>query len=142
MPFSRFMELCLYTPGWGYYSAGASKFGGSGDFTTAPELGSLFAGSVANALAPVFAQLGAQARMLELGGAGRAALALCHPRTQRRPARAPAAAPAAEPAGRAGRARGLDRPPVRRGLGGRGVRQRGDRRAADAALPDPRRRGL
>ncbi|MBB1247337.1 SAM-dependent methyltransferase, partial [Streptomyces durbertensis] len=66
--FSRFMELCLYTPGWGYYSAGASKFGGSGDFTTAPELGSLFAGSVANALAPVFAQLGAQARMLELGG--------------------------------------------------------------------------
>ena len=67
MPFSRFMELCLYTPGWGYYSAGASKFGGSGDFTTAPELGSLFAGSVANALAPVFAQLGAQARMLELG---------------------------------------------------------------------------
>ena len=21
MPFSRFMELCLYTPGWGYYSA-------------------------------------------------------------------------------------------------------------------------
>lgn len=68
MPFSRFMELCLYAPGWGYYSAGASKFGGSGDFTTAPELGSLFAGSVANALAPVFAQLGAQARMLELGG--------------------------------------------------------------------------
>ena len=55
-------------PGWGYYSAGASKFGGSGDFTTTPELGSLFAGSVANALAPVFAQLGAQARMLELGG--------------------------------------------------------------------------
>ncbi|HDX0804193.1 TPA: class I SAM-dependent methyltransferase, partial [Stenotrophomonas maltophilia] len=41
MPFSRFMELCLYAPGWGYYSAGASKFGGSGDFTTAPELGSL-----------------------------------------------------------------------------------------------------
>ena len=34
MPFSRFMELCLYTPGWGYYSAGASKFGGSGDFSS------------------------------------------------------------------------------------------------------------
>jgi len=68
MPFSRFMELCLYAPGWGYYSAGASKFGASGDFTTAPELGGLFAASVANALAPVFVQLGAQARMLELGG--------------------------------------------------------------------------
>lgn len=68
IPFSRFMELCLYAPGWGYYSAGASKFGASGDFTTAPELGGLFAATVANALAPVFAQLGAQARLLELGG--------------------------------------------------------------------------
>lgn len=68
IPFSRFMELCLYTPGWGYYSAGASKFGASGDFTTAPEMGGLFAATVANALAPVFAQLGPDARMLELGG--------------------------------------------------------------------------
>lgn len=68
IPFSRFMELCLYTPGWGYYSAGASKFGAGGDFTTAPEIGGLFAATVANALAPLFDQLGPQARMLELGG--------------------------------------------------------------------------
>lgn len=68
IPFSRFMELCLYTPGWGYYSAGASKFGASGDFTTAPEMGGLFAATVANALAPVFAQLGNHSRLLELGG--------------------------------------------------------------------------
>ncbi|MDV3467529.1 SAM-dependent methyltransferase [Stenotrophomonas sp. C3(2023)] len=68
IPFSRFMELCLYTPGWGYYSAGASKFGASGDFTTAPEMGSLFASTVANALAPVFQQLQGPARLLELGG--------------------------------------------------------------------------
>ncbi|MEN5427127.1 SAM-dependent methyltransferase [Stenotrophomonas pennii] len=68
IPFSRFMELCLYTPGWGYYSAGASKFGAGGDFTTAPEMGGLFAATVANALAPLFDQLGPQARMLELGG--------------------------------------------------------------------------
>jgi len=68
IPFSRFMELCLYTPGWGYYSAGASKFGASGDFTTAPEMGSLFASTVANALAPVFEQLQGPARLLELGG--------------------------------------------------------------------------
>jgi len=27
IPFSRFMELALYAPGLGYYSAGASKFG-------------------------------------------------------------------------------------------------------------------
>ena len=32
MPFSRFMERCLYTPGLGYYSAGKAKFGADGDF--------------------------------------------------------------------------------------------------------------
>lgn len=68
VPFSRFMELALYAPGWGYYSAGASKFGAAGDFVTSPEIGSLFAATTANAVAPVLQQLGAQARMLELGG--------------------------------------------------------------------------
>lgn len=68
IPFSRFMELALYAPGLGYYSAGASKFGEAGDFVTAPELGPVFARCVANALAPVIAQCGPQARMLELGG--------------------------------------------------------------------------
>ncbi len=62
------MELALYAPGLGYYSAGASKFGEAGDFITAPELGSLFATTVANALAPVLQQLGALACVLELGG--------------------------------------------------------------------------
>ncbi|MDH3946427.1 MAG: S-adenosyl-L-methionine-dependent methyltransferase, partial [Chromatiales bacterium] len=37
--FPRFMELALYSPGLGYYSAGSRKFGGEGDFVTAPELG-------------------------------------------------------------------------------------------------------
>ncbi len=68
MPFARFMELSLYAPGLGYYSAGASKFGPSGDFTTAPEMGPLFTATVANAVAPVLQQLGPQARFLELGG--------------------------------------------------------------------------
>ncbi|MCD7099972.1 SAM-dependent methyltransferase [Stenotrophomonas sp. MMGLT7] len=68
IPFSRFMELALYAPGLGYYSAGASKFGDAGDFTTAPEIGPLFAATVANAVAPVLQQLGPQARMLEIGG--------------------------------------------------------------------------
>ncbi|HYG07893.1 MAG TPA: SAM-dependent methyltransferase [Stenotrophomonas sp.] len=68
MAFSRFMELALYAPGWGYYSAGASKFGESGDFVTAPELGPLFAATVSGALAPVLQQLGPQARVLEIGG--------------------------------------------------------------------------
>jgi SAM-dependent MidA family methyltransferase len=50
IPFSRFMELCLYAPGLGYYSAGATKFGSDGDFVTAPELGPLFAACVADSV--------------------------------------------------------------------------------------------
>lgn len=68
MPFSRFMERCLYAPGLGYYSAGKPKFGKAGDFITAPELGDLFAQCVATNVAPVLEKLGAQADMLELGG--------------------------------------------------------------------------
>ena len=68
IPFSRFMELALYAPGLGYYSAGASKFGEEGDFVTAPELGPVFAACVADAIAPVLQQLGPQALVLELGG--------------------------------------------------------------------------
>ncbi|MFI4922318.1 MAG: class I SAM-dependent methyltransferase [Burkholderiales bacterium] len=41
--FARYMELALYTPGLGYYSAGAEKFGVAGDFVTAPEMSPLFA---------------------------------------------------------------------------------------------------
>lgn len=67
IPFSRFMELCLYAPGLGYYSAGATKFGGAGDFVTAPELGHLFAECVGEAIAPVLAELG-EGRLLEIGG--------------------------------------------------------------------------
>ncbi|HEY5850045.1 MAG TPA: SAM-dependent methyltransferase [Lysobacter sp.] len=68
IPFSRFMELALYAPGLGYYSAGASKFGESGDFVTAPEIGPIFAACVAESVAPVVQQIGAGARFLELGG--------------------------------------------------------------------------
>ena len=68
IPFSRYMELCLYAPGLGYYSAGAAKFGAAGDFVTAPELGPLFAACVADAVAPVLQQLGPEAEFVELGG--------------------------------------------------------------------------
>lgn len=66
--FSRFMELCLYAPGLGYYSAGATKFGSDGDFVTAPELGPLFAACVADSVAPVLQQLGPDAEFVEVGG--------------------------------------------------------------------------
>jgi SAM-dependent MidA family methyltransferase len=68
LPFSRFMERCLYAPGLGYYSAGSTKFGEAGDFTTAPELGPLFASCVAQAVAPVLQQVGPQAEFVEIGG--------------------------------------------------------------------------
>ncbi len=72
LPFWRFMELALYAPGLGYYSAGATKFGAAGDFVTAPELGPLFAECVAGALAPALRQCGPGARFLEIGaGSGR-----------------------------------------------------------------------
>ncbi|KAF1712121.1 hypothetical protein CSC70_00895 [Pseudoxanthomonas kalamensis DSM 18571] len=68
IPFSRFMERCLYAPGLGYYSAGSTKFGAAGDFVTAPELGPLFAACVAEAVAPVLRQLGPDAEFVEIGG--------------------------------------------------------------------------
>jgi SAM-dependent MidA family methyltransferase len=68
IPFSRFMERSLYAPGLGYYSAGSTKFGEAGDFTTAPELGPLFASCVAQAVAPVLQQLGPDAEFVEIGG--------------------------------------------------------------------------
>jgi SAM-dependent MidA family methyltransferase len=45
--FARYMELALYAPGMGYYSGGAAKFGGAGDFVTAPEMSPLFGKALA-----------------------------------------------------------------------------------------------
>lgn len=47
MPFSAYMERVLYSPGLGYYSGGARKFGPGGDFITAPELTPLFGQALA-----------------------------------------------------------------------------------------------
>ncbi len=58
LDFARYMELALYAPGLGYYSAGAAKFGAAGDFVTAPELGFVFARCLARAVAPVLRKLG------------------------------------------------------------------------------------
>lgn len=57
MPFDRYMEAVLYTPGLGYYAAGARKFGDArsgGDFVTAPEIGPLFAQALAAQVTQVF----------------------------------------------------------------------------------------
>ncbi len=72
VPFSRYMELALYAPGLGYYTAGARKLGASGDFVTAPELSPLFGQTLARQLAQA-ESLGFDT-VLELG-AGTGALA-------------------------------------------------------------------
>jgi len=73
--FSRFMELALYAPGLGYYSAGMHKFGAAGDFVTAPEISVLFGRTLARQAAQVL-QLAA-GNILEIGaGSGRLAFDL------------------------------------------------------------------
>lgn len=64
--FERFMEMALYEPGLGYYSAGATKLGGAGDFVTAPEISPLFSRCMAAQCAEVFEQ-SSTAHILELG---------------------------------------------------------------------------
>jgi SAM-dependent MidA family methyltransferase len=72
LSFDRFMELALYAPGLGYYSAGSAKIGAQGDFVTAPEVSDLFSRCVARQCAEVLALTGGQ--ILELGaGTGRMA---------------------------------------------------------------------
>jgi SAM-dependent MidA family methyltransferase len=74
LSFERFMELALYAPGLGYYSAGSTKIGAGGDFTTAPEMSDLFSRCLAQPCAQVLASVGAGAEILELGaGTGRMA---------------------------------------------------------------------
>ena len=74
IPFVQFMEMALYAPGLGYYSAGSHKFGATGDFVTAPELSPLFGQCLARQCQAVLAQLGG-AEILEFG-AGSGALAV------------------------------------------------------------------
>ena len=75
LSFERFMELALYAPGLGYYSAGSAKLGAAGDFVTAPELSGLFGRCVARQCREVLAACGGG--ILELGaGSGRMAKAL------------------------------------------------------------------
>ncbi len=42
MPFSRYMELCLYHPELGYYSRATEQFGKAGDFYTSSDVHAVF----------------------------------------------------------------------------------------------------
>jgi SAM-dependent MidA family methyltransferase len=73
--FAQLMDAALYTPGLGYYSGGAKKFGLSGDFVTASEISPLFSQTIARQTQQVLSSLQTQnkkADILELGaGTGR-----------------------------------------------------------------------
>ena len=70
--FARYMELALYAPGLGYYTAGAHKFGEAGDFITAPELSPLFGRTLARQATEIMAA--SAPHILELGaGSGKLA---------------------------------------------------------------------
>jgi len=72
LSFARFMDRALYAPGFGYYAAGARKFGAAGDFVTAPELTPYFARTLARQAAEVMA---ASAPAIVEAGAGSGRLA-------------------------------------------------------------------
>ncbi len=77
LPFDRYMELALYAPGLGYYSAGATKFGrlarDGSDFVTAPELSPLFARTLGRAAAEALIASGTRALMEFGAGTGKLA---------------------------------------------------------------------
>jgi SAM-dependent MidA family methyltransferase len=74
--FARYMQLALYEPGLGYYSAGARKLGAAGDFVTAPEVAPVFSRCLAVQCDEVLRTLGG-GDVLELGaGSGVMAAAL------------------------------------------------------------------
>lgn len=74
LSFARYMHLCLYTPGLGYYQAGLQKLGKGGDFITAPEISPLFGACLAEQIREILEHLG-QGDILEFGaGTGRLAV--------------------------------------------------------------------
>ena len=73
--FAHYMDLALYAPRLGYYTAGARKLGGEGDFITAPEMTPLFGQTLARQVVQVLQSNLDQ--ILEIGaGSGALAAAL------------------------------------------------------------------
>jgi len=69
IPFSRYMELCLYDPELGYYARNAEQFGKAGDFYTASDVHAVFGRLLARQFEEMWRALGSPPRIevLELG---------------------------------------------------------------------------
>jgi SAM-dependent MidA family methyltransferase len=69
IPFSRYMELCLYDPELGYYSRNAEQFGKAGDFYTSSDVHAVFGRLMARQFEEMWRVLGSpeQIEILEYG---------------------------------------------------------------------------
>ena len=69
IPFSRYMELCLYHPELGYYSRDAEQFGKAGDFYTSSDVHAVFGRLLARQFEEMWRALGSPGYidLLELG---------------------------------------------------------------------------
>ena len=69
IPFSRFMELCLFHPELGYYSRNAAQFGKAGDFYTSSDVHAVFGRLLARQFDEMWCVLGSPTTMVlrELG---------------------------------------------------------------------------
>ncbi|HSS96196.1 MAG TPA: SAM-dependent methyltransferase [Terriglobales bacterium] len=69
IPFSRYMELCLYHPELGYYSRNVEQFGKAGDFFTSSDVHAVFGRLLARQFEEIWRALGSpkSLEVLELG---------------------------------------------------------------------------
>jgi SAM-dependent MidA family methyltransferase len=69
IPFSRYMELCLYDSEHGYYSRNAQQFGKAGDFYTSSDVHKVFGRLLARQFEEMWRALGSPGKMdlVELG---------------------------------------------------------------------------
>jgi SAM-dependent MidA family methyltransferase len=67
--FSRYMELCLYDPDFGYYSRSAEQFGKAGDFYTSSDVHAVFGRLLARQFEEMWRVLGSPSsfELIELG---------------------------------------------------------------------------
>ncbi|HVI07072.1 MAG TPA: SAM-dependent methyltransferase, partial [Candidatus Binatia bacterium] len=63
IPFSRYMELCLYHPELGYYSRHAAQFGKAGDFYTSSDVHAVFGRLMARQFDEMWRSLGSPSRI-------------------------------------------------------------------------------
>ncbi|HYV74958.1 MAG TPA: SAM-dependent methyltransferase, partial [Candidatus Binatia bacterium] len=69
MPFSRYMELCLYHPELGYYSQAREQFGRAGDFYTSSDVHAVFGRLLTRQFEEMWRELGSPNTidLIELG---------------------------------------------------------------------------